>query len=108
MFGPSHDLELLRKWQDSDDPNFQLEERDVLAIRYFLTRLLFTQVNPEWSIQGCSFSQRGANVLLVVKGTHEDTQYVAYVTERNTISCVRIFARQWLEGRVKWHKDKYA
>lgn len=107
MFGPERDLEMLKGVVFADkmqDPAF---ERDALALVYFHSHLLFSQVNPEWSIQGCSFSQRGNMAMLVVKGMHEDTPYVAYVTDKTTTLCVRIFARQWLEGRVKWHKDKF-
>jgi hypothetical protein len=107
MFGPENDLALLSKF----DLETELEEpearRDLLAMYYFVTRLLFTAVNSEWTLQGCSFSQRGHLVLLVVKATHEETPYVAYVTEQSTTRCIRIFSRLWLEGRVKWHPDKF-
>ena len=107
MFGPQHDLDLLQQWDyesEMDDPE---SRRALLAMVYFHTRLLFCKVNSEWTLQGCSFSQRGTLVLLVVKSTHEGTPYVAYVTEQTTTRCMIVFARQWLEGRVKWHKDKF-
>lgn len=107
MFGPLHDLSLLQQFDLENELSNPESARDLLALYYFATRLLFHKVNSEWEMQGCSFSQRGERVLLVVKATHEGTPYVGYVTERSTTSCVRIFARQWLEGRVKWHKDKF-
>lgn len=107
MFGPENDLHLLQSTNLEAELQDPEAKRDLLALYYFHSRLLFTPVNPEWTLQGCSFSQRGNLVLLVVKATHEDTPYVAYVTEQNTTRCVRVFARQWLEGRVKWHTDKF-
>jgi hypothetical protein len=107
MFGPENDLALLSKIDLSAELEEPETRRDLLAMYYFVTRLLFTPVNPEWTLQGCSFSQRGNLVLLVVKATHEETPYVAYVTEQNTTRCMRVFSRQWLEGRVKWHADKF-
>ena len=114
MVGPENDLALLAATDIESELENVESKRDLLstfssslAMYYFVTRLLFTPVNPEWSIQGCSFSQRGHMVLLVVKATHEDTPYVAFVTEQTTTRCMRVFARQWLEGRVKWHNDKY-
>lgn len=107
MFGPLHDIELLKAFkieQELDDP---VGRRDILALFYFHNRLLFHPVNPDWTFQGCSFSSRGLRVLLVVKATKQDIPYVAYVTEQTTTGCVRVFARQWLEGRVKWHRDKF-
>lgn len=107
MFGPLHDLELLQAFDLEKELADVDTKRELLAMWYFHSRLLFTPVNPEWSLQGCSFSQRGQMVLLVVKGMHEGTPYVAYVTEATTTRCMVVFARQWLEGRVKWHKDKF-
>jgi len=108
MFGPRHDLQLLQKWAQEDTSDDTELRRDDLARRYFFERLLFTPVNSEWTLLGCSFSRRGNLVLLVVKGIHEGTQYVAFITEQTTTRCVVVFCRQWLEGRVKWHKDKFA
>jgi hypothetical protein len=107
MFGPENDLALLAATDIEAELADAESKRDLLAMYYFVSRLLFTPVNPAWTIQGCSCSQRGRMVLLVVKATHEDTPYVAFVTEQTTIRCMRVFARQWLEGRVEWHKDKY-
>ena len=107
MFGPLHDLKMLREWTWAESVPDPETERDLRALHYFHDRMLFSNLNSDWSLQGCSFSQRGNQVLLVVKSAHEGTPYVAYVTERTTTRCIRIFARQWLEGRVKWHKDKY-
>jgi hypothetical protein len=107
MFGPENDLALLSQFDLASELEEPETRRDLLSMYYFVTRLLFTPVDPEWTFQGCSFSQRGHMVLLVVKATHEDTPYVAFVTEQNTTRCMRVFARQWLEQRVSWHKDKY-
>lgn len=107
MFGPQYDMELLQKWQEDGSEEYQLEERDALALRYFHTRLLFSQVNPGREIHGCSFSQRGRMVLLVVKSTLEDMPQVAFVTEDTTTRCIRVFCRMWLEGRVKWYPDQF-
>lgn len=107
MFGPKHDLELLKKVDvvaRLDDEDFL---RATLAWSYFASIVIHTNVKVGWSFDGCSFSQRGQMVLLVVKATHEDTPYVAFTTERTTTGCVVSFCRRWLEERVEWHKDKY-
>jgi hypothetical protein len=107
MFGAEHDIELLKAidWENvAADPSWK---REHLAFHYFFESILRERSQNSWTIDGCSFSQRGANVMLVVKGTHEDTPYVAFVTERTPTGCVVTFCRLWLEQRVKWHPDKF-
>jgi hypothetical protein len=107
MYGPENDLRLLNAFdleqlmQDPDD------RANVLAWYYFSLKVLCPNVKPGWSFDGCSFSQRGTMVLLVVKATHEGTPYVAFTTERTTTGCVRSFCRRWIEDRVEWHPDKF-
>lgn len=107
MFGPEHDLELLREfdWEKvAADPAWK---REHLAMHYFFEVLLRLESQNSWSVDGCTFSQRGPNTLLVLKATHEDTPLVAYCTERTPTGCVVTMCRLYLEERVKWHPDKY-
>lgn len=108
MFGAEHDLELLKEltWEKaSSDPKAQ---RDMLGLLYFFGILLQRLVDGQPNVYGCSFSQKGLHSMLVVKAIVDDIPRVAYVTERTPTGCVVTFGRMWLEGRVKWHKDKYA
>lgn len=107
MFGPKHDLELLHEFDLPAllaDPG---ELADATAWYYFSVIMVKDPVKPGWSYNGCSFSQRGPRVLLVVKATHEDTPYVAFVTEQTTTRCVRVFCRLHLEERLEWRPDKF-
>lgn len=45
--------------------------------------------------------------LLVVKGTVSGVPVVAFVTERDTTHCMRIFRRMVEERRVDWKEDKF-
>jgi hypothetical protein len=107
MFGPDHDLEILRSTDVGELLNEPAQQRDILAWLYFASRVIHSNVKPGWSFDGCSFSQRGRMVLLVVKATHEDTPYVAFTTEQTTTRCVVTFCRRWLEDRVDWHADRF-
>lgn len=107
MFGPKRDLELLKEFDlrsKLDDPQ---ELRDQTAWWYFSSIMIHTAVKSGWGFDGCSFSQRGPRCLLVMKATHDELPYVAFVTEQNPTACVVTFCRMWLEERVPWHKDKY-
>jgi len=107
MFGPMHDLELLKSW-DWDkvfaDPSWEAE---VLALHYFHNVLMCVTDQNGWTIDGCSLSPRGLNTLLVVKAIHDGIPLVAFCTEKFPIGCIRTFCRMYLEGRVKWHQDKF-
>lgn len=106
--GVLEDLKLLKEvtWSKVDED--EALERELRGLFYFFYDVLLTGPNAEREITGCSFSQRGLNTLLVVKSTIGDTQQVAYVTEKFPTGCVLTFGRQRLEGRLKWHSDKYA
>jgi hypothetical protein len=108
MFGPQHDIELLKQiTQEKMADDIRLE-RDMRAYVYFFEFLLMTGPNLPEHFTGCSFSQRGANTLLVVKRVKDDIPQVAYVTERTPTGCIVTFGRVHLEGRLKWHPDKFA
>lgn len=107
MFGVEADLERLKDidWEKvAEDPSWK---REHLAFHYFFERLLRIEDQNGWSIDGCSFSQRGLNTLLVVKATREGTPLVAFVTEKTHTGCVVAFSRLWLSERVTWHPDKF-
>lgn len=61
-----------------------------------------------WVYRGESFKDQGWATLLVVKGAHEGTPLVAFVTERTPTDCMKVFLRQMDEGRVEWREDKFA
>ena len=107
MFGPERDLELLKDFDLQDRLADAKELADATAWYYFSIIMIHSAVKPGWSFDGCSFSQKGNFVLLVVKATHEGTPYVAFTTEKSTTGCVRSFCRRWLEDRVEWHSDKF-
>lgn len=107
MFGPARDIELLRDFNLLERLDDQRTLADMTAWFYFQEKVIHSNVKPGWSFDGCSFSQRGLNVMLVMKATHEDTPYVAFITEQTTTGCVRTFCRLWLEERVEWYPDKY-
>jgi len=107
MFGTSHDLALLRNWAESCNVPTPEESRDDLAIRLFVYSLLFREVDGTRSFQGCSFTRRGPMVLLVVKSIEGEKHQVCYTTERSAERCIVAFCRSYLEGRTKWHLDKY-
>lgn len=107
MFGPEHDLKVLSSinWEEvAADPTWQ---REHLAYHFFFESLLKVECQNGWTIEGCSFSQRGANTLLVVKATHEETPLVAYCTEKTPTGCVVAFSRAYIMDRVRWHADKF-
>jgi len=107
MFGPEADLELLKEFDLLEKLKDPQNLRDQTAWWYFSARMVHSNVKSGWSFDGCSFSQRGPHVLLVMKATHEGTPYVAFTTEATTTGCVVSFCRRWLEGRVEWREDKY-
>lgn len=88
----------------AEDPSL---ERDLRALAFFFWSVLMEGSTQEREITGCSFSQRGLNTLLVVKGTLGDIPQVAFCTEKFPMDCVRTFGRLWIEDRVKWHPDRY-
>jgi hypothetical protein len=61
----------------------------------------------QWTYRGASIRYDGWATLLVVKGAHEGTPYVCFVTERTTTDCMRVFLRMMDEGRVEWKEDKF-
>lgn len=60
-----------------------------------------------WTYRGASIRYDGWSTLLVVKGAHEGTRYVVFLTERSTTHCMRAFRRQLEEGRVEWREDRF-
>ena len=108
MFGVEHDLELLRGFTEDEILDRDRNERDFRAYIYFFELLLFHESTTTRTIQGCSFSQRRDDVLLVVKSTDNGIPQVAYTTEKTPRGCIVSFGRRYLEGRVVWHPDKYA
>lgn len=107
MFGPQHDLELLKDFPWERVAQDAAWKREHLAMHYFFEILLRLEDQNSWTIDGCTFSQRGPNTLLVLKATHEETPLVAFVTERTHTGCVVTCCRMWLEQRLKWHADKF-
>jgi hypothetical protein len=91
---------------DSIEQDEELE-REIRALYFFFYDVLMRGPNFERSIEGCSFSQRGLNTLMVLKGTCEGIPQVAYVTEKFPIGCVVTAGRLLLDGRMKWHLDKF-
>lgn len=108
MFGPKHDLELLREYDWEKVSRNDQWKADMLALTYFFDTILHITDQNGWTVTGCSVSQRGLNTLLVVKATHDGIPLVAYCTEKFPTGCVRTFARMYLQDRVKWHPDRFA
>jgi len=105
--GVEEDLVLLknRDWDKvSADPEWR---RELLALDYFHNVLMCMTDQNGWSIQGCSFSEKGTNTMLCVKATEDGIPQVAFVTERFPTRCVIAFCRMWLENRVRWYPDKF-
>ena len=93
-------------FEDMDrDPELEAELR---ALFFFFFDILMRGPNFDTEVTGCSFSQRGLNTLLVLKARVDGVPQVAYVTEKYPIGCVRVIGRQFLNGTVKWHLDRYA
>ena len=108
MFGPEHDIELLKEFTAERMAEDVSIERDLRAYYYFFEFLMMRGPNFPGEITGCSFSQRGLNTLLAVKRNWNDIPQVAFVTEKYPTGCIVTFGRMHLEGRVKWHLDKFA
>ena len=82
------------------------EEVEVWARWHLLLVNCFEQ--RDWIYRGESFKDQGWAMLLVVKGAHEGTPLVAFVTEKTPTDCMRVFLRMMDEGRVEWREDKFA
>lgn len=102
------DIELLKAYTAERMADDSKLERDMRSCLYLFDFLLMTGPNQEEQFTGCSFSQRGMNTLLVVKKVSDSIPYVAFVTERTPMGCIATFGRVHLEGRIKWHLDKFA
>lgn len=108
MLTPTQKAARLRDvtWEEIDKDSSL--ERELRGLFYFFFDIMMRGPNSGREITGCSFSQRGLNTLLVVKSRYEDTQQVAYCTEKYPTDCVLTFGRLDLEGRLKWHMDKFS
>jgi len=58
--------------------------------------------------RGESFKNNGWSVLLVMKVTRDKIPLVAFVTERSTRGCMRVFLRKLLDHTLNWVPDKFA
>ncbi|GAI07725.1 unnamed protein product, partial [marine sediment metagenome] len=58
MFGPKHDIELLRAYTAEAIADDEQLERDLRAYVYFFEFILTRDVNGGETFTGCSFSQR--------------------------------------------------
>lgn len=58
--------------------------------------------------RGHNIRNQGWSVLLIVKAAHGDIPLVAFVSERTTTRCMRVFLRKLADGEVNWQKDKFA
>jgi hypothetical protein len=81
---------------------------DLLVEHLFCTYIvnLLEDAGFEW--RGQSLRDQGWCVLLVMKVTRSGVPLVAFVSERNTTGCMRVFLRKLEEGAVNWQKDKFA
>ena len=93
-------------WEEIDKDDQLM--RQLRALFFFFFEILMEGPNSEREITGCSFSQRGTNTLLVIKGVHEGIPQVGYVTAKYPIDCVTVAGRLILQGQLKWHLDKFA
>lgn len=72
---------------------------------YYLANLL----EPHGMVwRGESVKNLGWAVMLVVKVARDGVPLVAFVTERGTTDCMRVFLRQLSQGHVNWVPDKFA
>lgn len=58
--------------------------------------------------RGHNIANKGWCYMLLVKVVIADTPLVVFISEREPITCMRIFIRQVEEQRVKWCEDKFA
>lgn len=108
MYGLEYDLKLLKGASVRDlysDPEGEREMRAMWFVWCYLTGV-GTKSEPE--IMGFTFSWRGTQCRLAVKGKVAGIPSVAFVTDRTPRGCIRTFAKWVLEDRIKWYKDKYA
>jgi hypothetical protein len=84
------------------------KEQDVAAVLLFGFHMVDFLHGKHIEYRGHNMSNKGWCYLLVVKVTIADTPLVVFISERDPISCMRIFIRQVEEDRVKWVEDKYA
>jgi len=57
--------------------------------------------------RGASIRYQGWSTLLVVKVARGNTPLIAFITERNTTDCMRVFKRLLDENRAEWREDKF-
>lgn len=58
--------------------------------------------------RGTSFKNNGWSVLMVMKVARDKVPLVAFITERSTRGCMRVFLRRLNEHAVNWVPDKFA
>lgn len=108
MFGVQHDLELLKNADMCDLYSGAEGERDMRAMWFVWTALTSGKLNSVDELCGFSVSHTRRGWRLTVRAEMSGARWVAFVTEKTTIGCVRTFARWILEDRVRWHADKFA
>jgi hypothetical protein len=84
------------------------EKEDVQAGLLFLFHLVDFLDECGYEYRGHNIKYMGWQTLLVVKATLEGTPLVAFVNERSTTRCMRIFCRKLVEKRVTWQEDRFA
>lgn len=84
-----------------------ITREEVETWAWWFTRMVNEFEERGWTYRGASIRYDGWSTLLVVKGRHEGTPYVVFVTERNTTHCMRVFRKMLDEGRVEWRQDKF-
>lgn len=108
MKTPEKKLQELREvtWSELDkDPALEQALRSAF---FFFYDIMMKDVNDEYCVTGCSFSQRGLNTLLVLKAVVDGVPQVAFVTDKFPIDCVSSLGRQVRDGTLKWHLDRFA
>lgn len=83
-------------------------DQELRCLVWFHTTAYDGLLNLGWERVGWVFRQRDPDMLLVVKATREDTQYVVFISARTPMDCVSVFARQYFSGTLKWVLDKFA
>jgi len=84
------------------------EKQDVDSVLLFCFHLEDLMSNCGAELRGWNVASLGWCYRLIVKATIDDTPLVAFISERTTSHCMRVFLRQMEEKRVKWSLDRFA